>query len=90
MTWRYIFESSLSTALNTLGFPADFGFFAPGLETAYALKYAAQNNAQSVFGGVEFDPTTIEALRTQPNLYAHTLIWKAIMTTFNTTSTWAS
>jgi len=33
---------------------------------------------------------TIEALRLEPDLYAHTFLWKYIFTTFNTTSTWTS
>lgn len=64
--------------------------FTPGLETAYALKYATQNKAQTVFGGHEFDPTTVEALRLQPDLYFHTFLWRAITTTFNTSSAWNS
>lgn len=64
--------------------------FQPGLETAFALKYAAKNKTQTVYGGHEFDPATIEALRLQPDLYFHTFIWRALFTTFNTTSAWNS
>lgn len=39
---------------------------------------------------MDFDPITIEALRTEPDLYFHTFLWRAFLTTFNTTSTWTS
>jgi hypothetical protein len=39
---------------------------------------------------VDFDPFTIEAMRQEPSLYAHTFLWNAIFTTFNTTSAWTS
>jgi hypothetical protein len=45
LTWKYAFESSLRKDINHSGFTKDFNFFTPGLETAYALKYASQNNA---------------------------------------------
>lgn len=43
-----------------------------------------------MFGGVEFDPVTIEALRLQPDLYFYTFLWRSLFTTFNTTSAWNS
>jgi hypothetical protein len=50
-------------------FPADFTPFTPGLETKFALEVAAKNNAKIHFGGEEFDPVTIEALRTETRMY---------------------
>jgi hypothetical protein len=58
-------------------FPADFTPFTPGLETKFALEVAAKNNAKIHFGGEEFDPVTIEALRTETRMYPHTFLWKS-------------
>lgn len=71
-------------------FPEDFGLLTPGLETYYALKYAADNNIQQKFGGHVFDPLTVEALRLEPDLYPHTLFWKAIRKTTPMASSWTS
>jgi hypothetical protein len=58
-------------------FPEDFTPFTPGLEMKYALESAEKNNSQIFFGGVDFDPVTIEALRIETRMYAHTTFWKA-------------
>lgn len=47
-----------------VNFPEDFTPFSPGLEMKFALEAAEKNNAKVHFGGVEFDPVTVEALRT--------------------------
>lgn len=57
-------------------FPEDFNFFTPGLETYFACRYACRNNIRKYYGGVEFDPQTIEAFRLQPDLYPHTFIYR--------------
>ena len=69
-------------------FPEDFNFFTPGLETYFACKYACKNDVRKFYGGIAFDPITLEALKVQPDLYPHTLIWKGITQTNKTTSSW--
>lgn len=71
-------------------FPSDFRIFSPGLETYYACKYASRNNVSQFYGGVAFDPLTIEALRHQPDLYSHLLIWRSIFHTRKLGSSWTS
>jgi len=61
----------------TVNFPEDFTPFTPGLEIKYALEAAEKAKAKIHFGGVDFDPVTIEALRTETKMYAHTLLWNA-------------
>lgn len=60
-----------------LNFPSDFTPFTPGLETKLAIEAAQKVNAKVHFGGFEYDPITIEALRTETNMYAHTTLWKS-------------
>ena len=44
-------------------FPNDFTPFTPGLEVKFAIEEAEKLGAEAVFGGVEQDPITLEALR---------------------------
>ena len=69
-TWCY----AMSSAAN---FPIDFNPFTPGLESKFALEEAQKVGAETIFGGVEFDPITLEGLRTETNMYAHTALFKA-------------
>lgn len=57
--------------------PADFTPFTPGLETKFALEAAEKSNAKIHFGGVDFDPVTIEALRNETNMYPTTVLWRS-------------
>lgn len=59
-----------------VGFPSDFKPFTPGLETKFALEEAEKLGSNIYFGGSEFDPITIESLRTETDMYAHTAFWK--------------
>lgn len=67
----------MSVVHMSINFPEDFTPFTPGLEIKYALEAAEKSKAKIHFGGVDFDPITIEALRTETNMYPHTLLWKS-------------
>lgn len=60
-----------------ISYPADFTPFTPGLEIKFALEAAEKAKSKIHFGGVEFDPVTVEALRTETSMYAHTALWRA-------------
>lgn len=72
------------------GLSDDFNPFTPGLETYYACRYSCRNDIPKYYGGIEFDPITIEALRQEPNLYPHTLFWRGIRKSFGIASSWAT
>lgn len=90
LTWKYAFHSLLRKTKRYLEFPEDFNFFTPGLETYFACKYACRNDKQKYYGGVAFDPLTIEALKVQPDLYPHTLAWKGFSNTHAISTSWTS
>ena len=77
MLWRVRYYLWMATMKIFTHFPADFTPFTPGLETKFALEGAEKAKAKIHFGGEEFDPVTIEALRTETNMYPHTFIWKS-------------
>jgi hypothetical protein len=60
-----------------VGFPEDFNPFTPGLETKLAIEEGKKLGSDIVFGGVEFDPITIESLRTETDMYPHSLVWNS-------------
>ena len=62
---------------HLVGFPDNFKPFTPGLETKFALDEASQLGAEVHFGGSEFDPITLEALRQETDMYFHTALWRA-------------
>jgi hypothetical protein len=70
--------------------PRDFHLFTPGLETYFACRYASNNNVFKYYGGTAFDPQTIEAMRLEPDLYAHTFAIKSIFKTTSVTGSWTS
>ena len=71
-------------------FPEDFRMFTPGLETYFACRYACKNNVQKVYGGNAFDPITVENLRNEPDMYAHTLLWNSVFKSIALSSSWTS
>lgn len=54
------------------------------------MQYAEQNNIPIYYGGVAFDPITIEAFRTETDLYPHAFLWKSITSTFKIASSWST
>lgn len=64
--------------------------FTPGLETYFACRYACKNNVQKVYGGNAFDPITVENLRNEPDMYAHTLLWNSVFKSIALSSSWTS
>jgi hypothetical protein len=74
--WRmryYLWMGQMKLLLN---FPEDFTPFTPGLEMKYALDGAAKNNSEIMFGGEEFDPITVDALKNETRMYFHTVLWR--------------
>ena len=71
-------------------FPDDFNMFTPGLETFYACKHACSNGIPKYYGGVAFDPLTLEALKVQPDLYPHTFLTRGMLKTIEICSSWTS
>lgn len=61
--WRLRYYLWMAITHAATNFPSDFTPFTPGLEIKFALEAAEKNKAKIHFGGVEFDPVTIEALR---------------------------
>lgn len=63
--------------------PPDFNLFDGGLELKFALEEAEKLGTELKFGGVEFDPRTIEGLRMQPDMYPMTAMWQARKLTYH-------
>lgn len=89
MLWRARYYVWMATMHLAAGFPADFTPFTPGLEIKFALEAAEKNNSKIHFGGIEFDPVAIEALRTETNMYPHTFLMKSGVL-FRAQNAWAS
>lgn len=87
---RQLLRAAWVSFILVSGLSDDFNLFTPGLETFYTCKYAADNKIPTYFGGVEFDPVTIRALRLQPDLYPHTMLWRGIRKTYKLCSSWTT
>jgi len=67
----------IATMLSLFRLPKDFHPFTPGLETKWAIEEAVKAKSEILFGGLEIDPETLQALRIEKRMDLIPLLYRA-------------